>query len=120
MALRGIRGAITVKTNSKPAIVEATTRLLTAMIDANKLKKDEIASIIFTATADLNAEFPATAARKLGLNSTPLLCAKEIDVKTALKKCVRVLILYNTNKSQKQIKHLYLDGAKILRPDLED
>jgi chorismate mutase len=118
MAIRGIRGAITVKVNSKAAILQATEKLINAIFDQNKVKMPSIACIIFTATGDLNAEFPAQAARKLGLNKTPLLCASEINVKGSLKKCLRVLVLFNGNQPQAKIKHVYLEGAKKLRPDL--
>ena len=119
MAIRGIRGAITVKTNTKEAILLATEVLLNSIFLKNSVKVDEIACIIFTLTHDLNAEFPAQAARLLGLNSTPLLCASEIKVKGAIKKCLRVLVLFNSSKPQTKMKHVYLEGAKKLRPDIK-
>ena len=118
MAIRGIRGAITVKANTKEAILGATDKLLKAIFSENKIRLADIAGIIFTLTTDLNAEFPAQAARKAGLNATPLLCASEIKVKGAMKKCLRVLVFLNTAKPQSKIKHVYLEGAKKLRPDL--
>lgn len=115
--MRGIRGAITVSENSKPEILSATQELLQKMIQQNTLDISEIASIFFTVTEDLDAEFPAAAARELGFEDTPLLCAREIPVPGSLPKCIRVLIHYNTNKSQKEIKHVYLKQAVTLRPD---
>ena len=119
MNLRGIRGAITVKENSKKEIVKATKNLLLTMVSTNKVKKGSVAAAIFSVTKDLNAEFPAVAARDLGWLYSPLLCTNEIDVPGSLKKCVRILLLVNTNKAQKSIKHVYLGDAKKLRPDLK-
>ena len=119
MALRGIRGAITVKKNSRKEILSATRKLLKKLVAVNKIKADDVASIIFSTTKDLNAEFPAFAARELGWLFTPLLCTAEIPVPGSLKRCVRILIYLNTTKKQKQIKHVYLGGAKKLRPDLK-
>jgi chorismate mutase len=119
IGLRGVRGAITVDTNSKEAIVSATQELIEHMISENKIKTEDIASVFFTTTTDLNADFPAQAARKLGMNLVPLLCASEIAVPGALAKCIRILIHWNTNQSQAEIKHAYLGGAKVLREDLK-
>jgi chorismate mutase len=116
--LIGIRGAITVKENSKPEIIKATTNLLKKMTVSNKVKVNDIASIIFSMTYDLDAEFPAAAARKLGWKFTPLLCTNEVDVPGSIKKCIRVLMLVNSEKKQAQIKHIYLGAASKLRPDL--
>ncbi len=115
---RGIRGAITVSKNSKNDILSSTRELLREIIRVNKIRADDIASIIFTSTSDLNAEFPATAARSLGLKATPLLCAREINVPGSLRKCIRILMLVNSDKAQSSIKHVYLRSAKILREDL--
>ena len=115
--IRGIRGAITVKKNTKEAIVTAAIRLLAEMIRSNKMKVQDIASIIFSSTKDLNAEFPARAARQMGFDLIPLFCAVEIDVPKSLKKCVRVLMHVNTGLKQKDIKHIYLEGAKTLRKE---
>jgi len=115
MALRGIRGATTVERNSKEEILAATKELLSQMISANEVKIEEIASVIFSITKDLNAEFPAAAARELGWNNTPLLCTNEIDVPASLPRCIRVLMHVNTEKSQKEIKHIYLKEAQKLR-----
>jgi chorismate mutase len=117
--LRGIRGAITVSGNTKAAILEATTKLLRAIVKLNKLNVEDIASAFFSATADLNADFPANAARKLGWVNTPLICMKEIDVHGSLKKCIRVLLHINSGLPQSKMKHVYLGGAKVLRPDIK-
>lgn len=117
-AVRGIRGAIGVPENSRDAILAATRRLLLALQDANSFDCHDLASITFTATPDLNAAFPAEAARQLGWTSIPLLSATEIAVPGAMPRVVRVLALWNTNVPQQAVKHLYLDGAEQLRPDL--
>lgn len=118
MSLRGIRGAITVAANTADAIIAATDRLLREMVGANSVDSEDIASAFFTTTVDLNAEFPAAAARALGWRKVPLLCANEIDVPDRLQSCVRVLMLVNTEAAQADIKHIYLEGATRLRPDL--
>lgn len=115
MGLRGIRGATTVSDNTKEEIISATKELLQEIAKANQLDIEEIASIFFSVTKDLNAEFPAVAARELGWNDTPLLCAYEIDVPGSLFKCIRVLLHVNTEKSQKEMKHIYLREAVNLR-----
>jgi chorismate mutase len=114
----GIRGAITVSKNSNGDIVSSTRELLREIVRVNKVRTDDIVSIVFTATKDLNAEFPASAARSLGLKATPLLCAREIDVPGSLRKCIRILMLVNSGKPQSSVKHVYLKGAKVLREDL--
>ena len=120
MALRGVRGAITVKGNRPAEIISATKKLLKKIVTVNGLKTENIASVIFSTTPDLNAEFPALAARQLGWLYTPLLCTHEMKVAGSLKKCIRVLIHVNTLKSQRKIKNIYLKGARLLRPDLAD
>src|SRR5579864_9081370 len=108
---RGIRGAITASANDSRAIVAATDALLRAMIGANGVVAEDIAAVFFTTTPDLNAEFPAAAARALGWNKVPLLCAHEMSVPDRLPSCVRVLMLVNTDQDQAAIKHIYLEGA---------
>jgi chorismate mutase len=115
MNMRGIRGATCVKGNQKTEIVEATKELLQQLVEANQLKVEAIAAIIFTATKDLNAEFPAAAARELGWVDTPLLCSVEIDVPGSLAKCLRVLILANLDVPQAAVKNVYLREAVKLR-----
>ena len=118
MHVRGIRGAITAAANAREAIIDATDRLLREMTAANGVNAEDIAAVFFTTTHDLDAEFPAAAARGLGWGKVPLLCAREIDVPQRLKSCIRVLILVNTQASQAHIQHIYLEGATRLRPDL--
>ena len=98
--------------------MEATKRLLLEMTAANGVQSDDVAAVFFTTTPDLNAEFPAAAARALGWQKVPLLCSTEIDVPGRLRSCIRVLLLVNTALSQAQIRHIYLEGAARLRPDL--
>lgn len=116
--IRGLRGAVTVEGNTKEAIHQATRELLQEIIDANRLQVEDIASVIFTVTPDLNADFPAYAAREMGWRHVPLLCAREIDVPEALPQCIRVLMHVNTTKGQEDMVHVYLGGASQLRPDL--
>ncbi|MEX0785074.1 MAG: chorismate mutase [Dehalococcoidia bacterium] len=117
MRCRGIRGATTVETNSADAILEATTELLTEMVRANDLQVDHVASAYFTTTRDLNAEFPAVAANKMGFGDVALLCGHEMDVPGSLGMCLRILLHVNTEKEARDIKHVYLRGATVLRPD---
>jgi chorismate mutase len=115
MSTRGIRGATTVANNQKAEIISATKELLSEILSANSLKVEDIASVVFTATDDLNAEFPAVAARELGWSDTPLLCSREINVPGSLPRCIRVLLLVNTNAPQSKIKNIYLKEAVNLR-----
>lgn len=118
MGIRGVRGATQVKENSALEIGQAVTELLSKMISENEVNTSDLISIIFTATADLTADFPAVAARSIGLGDVPLLCAVEIDVPGSLPKVVRVLMHLNSDKSLSEIKHIYLNGASVLRKDL--
>jgi chorismate mutase len=113
---RGIRGATTVKHNDREEILAATIELLKLLIEKNDLHPDNVASVIFTATDDLDAEFPAVAARSLGWEETALMCAREIPVPGSLKKCIRVLIHVNTTRSVAEMQHVYLRDAVSLRP----
>lgn len=118
MWCRGIRGAITVPANNKESIVAATKELLKEMVRANGIGVDDIASIIFTTTSDLNAEFPAAATRELGWpQQLALLCTHEMDVPGSLARCLRILMLINTEKRAEEIAHIYLREAKNLRID---
>jgi len=112
---RGIRGATTVASNSREDILAATQELLQKMIEANGVEKESIACALFTTTPDLDAEFPAAAARQLGWMEAPLLCGQEIDVAAALPRCLRILILSNTEKKAEEIVHVYIRGAEVLR-----
>ncbi len=118
MTTRGIRGAITVDADETSAIVAATKRLLCAMIERNEVCVDDIASVLFSLTPDLRAVFPALGARELGWQLVPMLHFTEIDVPGSLGKCIRVLMHVNTTRSQREIAHVYLEGAESLRPDL--
>ncbi|BAF59811.1 MAG: chorismate mutase [Pelotomaculum sp.] len=116
--LRGIRGATTAEQNTAREIILATRELLELLVRENEIDPEDIASVIFTATPDLNAEFPALAAREMGWKHVPLLCAVEMSVPGRPGKCIRVLLHVNTGKSQKELKHVYLKGAACLREDL--
>ncbi|HAJ37230.1 MAG TPA: chorismate mutase [Chloroflexi bacterium] len=114
---RGVRGATTVTRDEREEILKATRELLALMIHLNDIQPEEVASAIFTTTPDLRAAFPATAARQLGWLDVPLMCSHEIEVPGALGMCIRVLIHWNTAKSQREIQHVYLKEAQTLRPD---
>ncbi len=115
---RGVRGATTADRNERVDILKATTQLLALMIRQNGIESADVASAIFTTTPDLNAEFPALAARQLGWIDVPLLCTHEIQVPGSLGMCIRVLINLNTDREQSEINHVYIKGAVALRPDL--
>jgi chorismate mutase len=118
MAVRGIRGAITVERDEPAQILDATERLIRAIVQRNRLQSEDVASALFTVTPDLNSEFPAAAARRLGWTLVPLLNFTEIGVPGRLERCVRVLVHVNTDLRQDEIEHVYLEGAVALRPDL--
>ena len=118
MSSRGVRGATTAEANDREEILTATRQLLALMIRVNDIRSEDVASAIFTTTSDLDAEFPALAARQLGWLEVPLLCTHEIDVPGSLRKCIRVLINWNTDRSQDDITHIYIKDASRLRPDL--
>jgi chorismate mutase len=116
--LRGIRGATTVDANTREAVLQATTELLSALIDANDIRRDDIASVIFTTTADVNAEFPALAARHMGWSNVALMCGHEMAVPGSLPMCLRILMHINTAKTPDELRFVYLRGARVLRPDV--
>lgn len=118
MSCRGIRGAISVDANTPDAILSATRELLECIVAANNLAVEDVASVIFTATPDLDAAYPARAAREMGWATTPLLCMREMDVADSLDRCVRVLVHWNTDKPTDEIRHVFLGEAQALRPDL--
>ncbi|GGM63394.1 chorismate mutase [Thermopolyspora flexuosa] len=118
MGVRAIRGAIQVDANEREAILAGVTELVTEVMARNELTTDDVISVIFTATPDLNAEFPALAARKLGFHDVPLICATEIDVPGALPRVVRLMAHVETDKPRQQIQHVYLRGAVALRLDI--
>jgi chorismate mutase len=118
MPIRGIRGAVPARANTKAAIASATRQLLRRMMQANAVANGDIAGIILTSTPDLDADFPAAAARSQGWGDVPLLCAQEIDVPGAMKRIIRALVFFNTDLAQADIHHVYLGAAGRLRPDL--
>ncbi|HTU70785.1 MAG TPA: chorismate mutase [Candidatus Baltobacteraceae bacterium] len=118
LRVRGIRGAITVERDDADAIVAATKRLLTEMIERNAVTLDDIASVLFSLTPDLHAVFPALGAREMGWVHVPMLHFTEIAVPGSLDRCIRVLMHVNTSRSLEAMEHVYLDGAAVLRPDL--
>ncbi len=115
---RGIKGATTVERNGREEILAATSELLQLMVEHNNIDPDDVASALFTTTADLNAEFPAVAARQMGWSEVPLCCAHELDVPGSLRMCLRILLHVNTDRSAREINHVYIHGARVLRPDL--
>jgi len=117
LACRGVRGATLAADNSRDAILAATRELLQALIDANGIAPEDVASVIFTMTPDLTAVYPAFAARQLGWIDVALLSMQEIAPPDSLPRCIRVLIHWNTTRSQKDIHHVYMNGAEVLRPD---
>ena len=123
MPVRGIRGATTAARNSSEAIVEATTELLAELVRLNDLDRDEICFAYFTTTLDLNAEFPALAARRMGWIGVPLLCGNDMVVPgpnpRSVPMCIRILLLYNTDRAQSEMKSAYLRGAQAIRADLD-
>ena len=116
MTSRGIRGATTVIANDRLEILARTRELLEVIVRLNGIRSEDIASVWFTVTDDLDAEFPAFAARELGWTDVPLMCGQEIPVRGALPRCVRVLITWNTDKSQADVRHAFLHDARTLRP----
>ena len=118
--VRGIRGATTVERNDAAEIREATMELLKMILAENQLCTEDLASAIFTVTSDLNADFPASSAREIGWQLVPLLCATEIPVPGGLARCIRVLLHVNTERSQREIRHVFLRNAVSLRKDLID
>ena len=120
MACRGIRGATTASSNTKEAILGATRQLLDHLIDANNIDQSQVASVFFTTTLDLNAEFPAAAARQMGWNDIALLCGHEMAVPDSLPRCIRILILVNTDKEPQELVHVYLEEATSLRSNREE
>ncbi len=120
MALRGIRGATVAPANRAEDILDATRELLMAMVEGNpSINKQDVASVIFTVTNDLDAAFPAAAAREMGWDDAALMCAREIPVPGDLERGIRVLIHWNTDLPQSEIHHVYLKQAVRLRPDLK-
>jgi chorismate mutase len=115
MYCRGIRGATTVERNEREEILAATTELLELLVQQNELSAEDVASAIFTVTDDLDAAFPAQAAREMGWMNVPLLCTREIPVPGSLGKCIRILLHVNTTRSAAEMRHVYIRGAVNLR-----
>jgi chorismate mutase len=119
MYMRGIRGATTIERNGEQEILDATTELLNHIIAENEVKPEHICSVFVTVTADITATFPARAIRQMaGWELVPLMCSLEIPVENSLPLCIRLMMLVNTDKQQHEVKHVYLRGARILRPDI--
>ncbi|WP_425448660.1 chorismate mutase [Dethiothermospora halolimnae] len=118
MNILSIRGAITAEENTKESIINNSKQLLIELVERNNISKEEVISIFFSATKDLDAIYPAEAARDIGFTNCSLMCFQEMFVPNSLMKCIRVTILLNSYKSQSEIKHTYLKEAEILRPDL--
>jgi len=121
MYQRGIRGAITVEYDSDKLIEDASVKLFSEVISQNNVEVEDISHVIFTMTKDLKSAYPAKFIRQhFDIKDVPLMCMAELDIENSLEKCIRVLLVVNTNKSQSEIKHVYLSGASILRPDLKN
>ena len=118
MTCRGIRGAVCAESNRPAAILSAARSLLEHIVTANELSAQDLASVIFTATADLDAAYPARAAREMGWKHVPLLCMQEMAVEGSLERCIRVLVHWNTERPPEAVRHVYLGEARALRPDL--
>jgi chorismate mutase len=120
MPVRGIRGATTVESNTREAILDATRELLSEIISTNKISTPDVASANFTTTTDLNAEFPAVVARnEFGWTNIALMCGHEMDVPGSLRMCLRIMLIVNSETPQDEVCHVYLRGAAALRPDLK-
>lgn len=118
MVVRAVRGAIQADADDREAIIEATAELVRAVLERNGLDADDLISVVFTATPDLTAEFPAYAARAIGITDVPFLCATEIDVPGSMPRVVRLLAHVETDRSRDELRHVYLRGAATLRTDL--
>lgn len=116
--MRAIRGAITIEEDGREQVTKRTQELIAKILEVNDIATDDIISVIFTATDDIKSMFPAAAGREMGLDSVPLLCARELDIEGSLALCIRVLMYVYTTKSSNEIKHVYLEGATVLREDL--
>lgn len=120
LVVRAVRGATTIDNNTSEDIIKETKYLLSEIIEKNGIDKADIISIIFSTTKDINATFPAVAAREMGMTDIALMCTNEMEVPGSLEKCIRVLMHINTEKTNKEIKYIYLKKAKSLRPDLKE
>jgi len=116
--VRAVRGAIQVDANERDDILKGTAELVTEVLGRNRIEPDDLISVVFTATPDLTAEFPAYAARAIGITDVPLLCATEIDVPGAMPRVIRLLAHVESDLTRSEIRHVYLHGAAALRTDL--
>jgi chorismate mutase len=119
-AVRALRGATTLKADTLDQVNERVQALVEAMLDRNGVDKEDLISVLFTATDDIHSVFPATAARAVGLGDVPLICARELDVVGGTPLCIRVLMHMNTDRPRAELHHVYLEGARGLRDDLPD
>ena len=119
-AVRALRGATTVDADTTAQITASVQALVSAMLERNGVDKEDLISIVFTATSDIHSMFPATAARELGLGDVPLLCAQEIEVEGGTASCIRVLMHLKTERARSELHHIYLEGARGLRDDLPE
>ena len=117
MAVRAVRGATQIEQDDRQELLDATTGLLSAVLERNGLAHDDLISVVFTATPDLRSEFPAYAARQMGITDVPLLCASEIDVPGAMPRVLRLLAHVETDRPRAEVRHVYLRGAAALRTD---
>ncbi|HEY8199982.1 MAG TPA: chorismate mutase [Actinomycetota bacterium] len=120
MLLRAVRGAITLREDTVDEVISATSHLIEEMLSRNELSHDDLVSIMFTATPDVRSEFPAAAARKIGISDVPLICATEIDVAGAPSRCIRVMMHVYTDRDRSALHHVYLGDARQLRTDLPE
>jgi chorismate mutase len=118
MSIRGIRGAIQLDTDERAHLIKSTAELLTKILHDNNINESQLISILFTATPDVTSEFPALAARELGLGDVPLMCFVEMDVAGAMPRVIRVLVNVESKTPRSEIQHVYLRGATALRLDL--
>jgi chorismate mutase len=119
-AVRALRGATKVDADTTEQVTERVQALVAAMLERNGVDKDDLISVVFTATDDIHSMFPATAARGAGLGDVPLLCARELDIDGAMTMTIRVLMHINTDRSRPELHHVYLEGTKTLRDDLPE
>ncbi|HZT66000.1 MAG TPA: chorismate mutase [Acidimicrobiales bacterium] len=117
-ALRAVRGATTLDADTEEQVTKRVQELVTAMLERNSLRRSDLVSVLFTATADITSKYPATAARALGLDDVPLMGAQELSVKGGLARCVRVMMHVETDLGRHEVRHVYLHGAQSLRDDL--
>lgn len=117
-AVRAIRGAIQLEVDEREHVLSSTSQLVSSVLELNSLTGDDVISIMFTATSDVHSEFPAVAARELGLGDVPLMCTQELDITGAMPRVIRLMALVNTTLRRDEITHVYLRGATALRRDL--